>query len=141
MSAHTLLRRVGVVAAGVVTALAVTAGSASAHHCYVPMWNLNGPTSSSWFVATAELGAADIAGYTAACAGAVDAGYAALEEAGLPVAIKIKETKTIGDPKDTGRMNPNGANGKGLEYFGAGSTLAFEMVETWIAGAESHDCG
>ena len=28
---------------------------------------------------------------------------------------------TIGDPKETGRTNPNGADGVGLEYFGAGS--------------------
>jgi hypothetical protein len=35
---------------------------------------------------------------------------------------------TIGDPKGTERIpNPNGANSKGLEYFGAGSTLPDEM--------------
>ena len=141
MTVSRLLRRGGIVAGGVVTALAVTAGSASAHHCFVPMWQLGGPTSSNWFVISAELGAVEEAGYVAECAGAVDAGYAALEEAGLPVGIKIFEKMTIGDPKETGRMNPNGANGKGLEYFGAGSPVPFEMVGTWIEGAESFDCG
>ena len=37
-------------------------------------------------------------------------------------------------------MNPNGANGKGLEYFGAGSTLADDMVTTWIVAAAA-ECG
>jgi len=140
MSASTLLRRTGLVAGGVVTALAVTTTSASAHHCYVPMYSLQGPTSSNWLVFTAEDGAAFIVGYTAECDAAADAGYAALREAGLPVGIKIKESKTIGDPKDEGKMNPNGANGKGLEYFGAGSTLADDMLGTWIAGADAYDC-
>lgn len=140
MNISTIVRRGAVVAGGAATALAVTAGAASAHHCFIPMNTLNGPVSASWFVVSAEDGAVIEAGYTPACAGAVEAGYAALEAAGLPVAIKIKATKTIGDPRDLGRMNPNGANGKGLEYFAAGSTLPFEMVGTWIAGAEAHDC-
>ncbi len=38
-------------------------------------------------------------------------------------------------------MNPNGANGKGLEYFEAGSTLPDEMVGVWVAAASSHECG
>lgn len=80
------------------------------------------------------------AGYTAACDAAVEEGYDALRAAGLPVGIKIKTNKTIGDPKNEGRMNPNGANGKGLEYFGAESTLADEMVMTWIAAADATDC-
>jgi hypothetical protein len=80
-------------------------------------------------------------GYTAGCDGAVDAGYEALEAAGLPVGIKIFEKMTIGDPKGEERIpNPNGADGKGLEYFGAGSSLPMEMVGTWIAGAESYTC-
>jgi len=57
------------------------------------------------------------------------------------VGIKIFEHITIGDPKGTGgSSNPNGANGKGLEYFGAGSTLAEEMVMTWIEAASAYDC-
>ena len=47
---------------------------------------------------------------------------------------------TIGDPKHEGRMNPNGANGKGLEYFGAGSGVPVEMVTTWIEGAQGASC-
>lgn len=136
----TTVRRLGVVAVGTTAAIALAAGSASAHHCYIPMYHFNGPQSDSWFVATAEIGADELAGYTAECAGAVAAGYDALEAAGLPVAIKIKATKTIGDPKDEGKMNPNGADGKGLEYFGAGSTLAAAMVGTWIAAADDYVC-
>ena len=135
------MRRVGVVAAAATAAIAVTAGSASAHHCFVPMYSLNGPSSPNWFVATAELGAADIGGFTTDCDEARDAGYAALREAELPVGIKIFGKMTIGDPKGEGRMNPNGANGKGLEYFEAGSQLPFQMIETYIAGASTVDCG
>ena len=137
----TILRRAGFVAAAATAAIAVTAGSASAHHCYVPMYSLEGPTSANWLVFSAEAGAAEIAGFEAECDDAAEAGYDALRAAGLPVGIKIFEKMTIGDPKGEQRIpNPNGANGKGLEYFGAGSTLAEEMVVTWIGAAAAHDC-
>jgi hypothetical protein len=135
------MRRLGVVSAAAAATIAVTAASASAHHCYVPMYTLNAPTSANWFVISAEEGAFFLGSYQAACDGAVDAGYDALRAEGMPVGIKIFEKMTIGDPKGTGgSKNPNGANGVGLEYFGAGSTLADEMVETWIAGAEAYAC-
>jgi hypothetical protein len=135
----TTLRRLGVVTAGAAAAVAVTAASASAHHCFVPMYTLDGPTSANWFVLTAADGAG-FGGYTAECAGADDAGYAALRAAGLPVGLKVFEKMTIGDPKHTGRMNPNGANGVGLEYFEAFSPLPGQMVETYVAGASAYDC-
>jgi hypothetical protein len=47
---------------------------------------------------------------------------------------------TIGDPKHTGRTNPNGADGTGLEYFGDGSPLPMQMVETYVAGADAYSC-
>ena len=135
----TTVRRLGVVAAGAAAAIAVTAASASAHHCFVPVYSLDGPESANWFVLSAEDGAG-FEGYAADCDGARDAGYAALRDGGLPVGLKIFEKMTIGDPKHTGRMNPNGANGKGLEYFGAGSPLPEQMVATYIAGAEAYTC-
>ena len=135
------VRRPALVGAAALTAIAVGAAPAMAHHCFVPMYSLDGaPTSENWFVVSAELGAVFEAGYEAPCAAAVEAGYDALEAAGLPVGIKIFEKMTIGDPKHEGRMNPNGANGIGLEYFGAGSGLPFEMISTWIEGAESASC-
>ena len=47
---------------------------------------------------------------------------------------------TIGDPEETGRTNPNGADGHGLEYFGAGSTIADGMVDTWLEAASGVAC-
>lgn len=71
----------------------------------------------------------------------VDDLVAALRAINGPVAIKIFEHMTIGHPKgEGGSKNPNGANGVGLEYFGAGSTLADDMVGVWIAAAEATDC-
>ena len=140
MSVSSRVRRglfVGVAATG---AVVLGAAPAMAHHCYVPMYTLNAPASPNWLVFSAQAGAAEIAGFEAECQGAVDAGYAALREAGLPVGLKVFEKMTIGDPKETGRMNPNGADGKGLEYFGAGSELPFQMVEAFVEGAESADC-
>ena len=137
----TTLRRLGVVTAAAAATVAVTAASASAHHCFVPMYTLNAPTSANWFVVSAEEGAALFLGYAAPCDEARDAGYDALRADRLPVGIKIFEKMTIGDPKGTERIpNPNGANGKGLEYFGAGSTLPDEMVTTYVAGASAYDC-
>ena len=141
MTLHSTVRRATTLGAGAAALVVLGATSAQAHHCYIPMYSLNAPASANWLSISAEDGAALIAGYEAECAGAADAGYAALRDAGMPVGIKIKESKTIGDPKDEGHMTPNGANGKGLEYFGAGSTLADEMLTTWIAGAEAYDCG
>lgn len=134
------MRRLGVVTAAAAAAIAVTATGASAHHCFVPMYSLGGP-SANWFVISAEDGASLIAGYEAGCDEAAAAGYDAVRAAGLPVGIKVFEKMTIGDPKGTGRVsNPNGADGRGLEYFGAGSTLPDEMVGTWIDGASSYTC-
>jgi hypothetical protein len=140
------LRRPLIVGTAAVGATLLGAAPAMAHHCFIPMYTLNGPTSPNWFVVSAEMGASfgeeeGEIGYIAECEAASEAGYAALREAGLPVGIKIMEKMTIGDPKGKGRMNPNGADGKGLEYFGAGSELPFQMIDTWIAGAESVDCG
>ena len=139
---RTTMRRLGVVSAAAAATIAVTAASASAHHCYVPMYSLDAaPVSANWFVITAEAGAEMIAGYQAPCDEAVDAGYDALRADGLPVGVKIFEKMTIGDPKGTDRIpTPNGADGRGLEYFGAGSTLADEMLETWIDAAAAYDC-
>ncbi|KGN31495.1 hypothetical protein N802_03770 [Knoellia sinensis KCTC 19936] len=134
------LRRAGLAVAGAATATVLAAAPAMAHHCFIPMYSLKGPVSANWFVVSAELGAQFEHGYVAACPEAVDAGYAALRAEKLPVGIKIRDDMVIGDPKHTGRMNPNGANGKGLEYFEAGSELPFQMIDTWVEGANSVDC-
>ena len=134
------IRRAATVIATAGAALAMSAGAASAHHCFVPMHSLNAPTSPNWFVISAEQGALWFEGYQAECDGAVEAGYDALRAEGQPVAIKIFEKMTIGDPKHNGRMNPNGADGKGLEYFEAGSSVPHLMVQTWVEGAESYEC-
>ncbi len=136
----TILRRTAVAVATAGAVGIAVAGPAAAHHCFIPMYTLDGPRSPNWFVVSAEDGAALEAGYEAECEGAVQAGYDALEAAGLPVAIKIFEKMTIGDPKGTGRTNPNGANGVGLEYFADGSPVPFQMVGTWMAAAEAYDC-
>jgi len=140
MTVSKRLRRPLLALGGATAAILVAAPAAMAHHCFVPMYSLGGPTSSNWFVVSAELGAEFEVGYTAGCDAAVEAGYDALEAEGLPVGIKIFEKMTIGDPKGTGRTNPNGANNVGLEYFGAESELPVTMVMTWIEGAESVDC-
>lgn len=134
------LRRRVLVGTAATAALALGAAPAMAHHCYVPMYSLNAPASANWLVFSAQDGAALIVGYEAECEEAAEAGYDALEAAGMPVGIKIFEKMTIGDPKGAGNSNPNGADGVGLEYFGAGSTLADEMVMTWIEGADAHTC-
>jgi hypothetical protein len=159
MTARTVLKRATVVTGAAAALLLAGTTSASAWHCYVPMYTLEGPTSSAnWFVASAELGAAELAGFPTECEEARDAGYAALQGAGLPFGIKVFEKMTIGEgfnfheyaedhdyrgPSGSGQgaaNNPTGADGTGLEYFGAGSTLAEEMVGTYIAGASTASC-
>lgn len=149
MTVRSLLKRAGVVTAASTALVLAGATSASAHHCFVPMYSLNAPTSANWFVVDAETGASfgdenGEGGFVTECDEARDAGYAALEDAGLPVAIKIFEKMTIGE-STTGNgkgavTNPNGADGTGLEFFGSGSGLPMEMVSTYISGASSVDC-
>ena len=139
MSISSTIRRRVLVGTAATAALVMGAAPAMAHHCFIPMYSLNAPTSGNWLVFSAEDGAM-MGGYEAECAGAVAAGYDALRAEKMPVGIKIFEKLTVGDPQETGRMNPNGADGVGLEYFGAGSTLPDEMVATWIAGAEGYAC-
>lgn len=138
---RSMFRRNALAGVAAVATVALGASPALAHHCFIPMYNLNGPTSPNWFVVSAEDGALLEAEYVTGCPAAAEAGYAALREQGLPVGIKIFAKMTIGDPKGKGRMNPNGANGKGLEYFEAGSELPAQMVGTYIQGASSVDCG
>ncbi|MGD8200948.1 hypothetical protein ACQE98_09830 [Ornithinimicrobium sp. W1679] len=135
-----MLRRGLLATAAGTAAVAMAAGSASAHHCFIPMYNLNGPSSPNWMVLPAEDLALFFGEYETPCPDAAEAGYAALEGAGLPVGVKAFMKMTIGDPKETGRMNPNGADGKGLEYLEAGSPLPGQMVMTYIEGAESYAC-
>lgn len=136
MSLKSRLTRTALTVTAAGAAVLIGAAPAMAHHCFIPMYSLNGPTSANWEVTTAE----QAMGVPDDCDGAAAAGYAALRAAKLPVAIKVKVSMTIGDPKGTGRMNPNGANGKGLEYFGAGSPLIGQIEETWSA-AVTEFCG
>ena len=136
------VRRLGVVTAGAAAAIAVSAASASAHHCFIPMYSLNEPTSANWFPVSAELGAFFEIGFTRRslpCCRRRGLRRPACRRAAHRC-CKIFEKMTIGDPKRTGRMNPNGANGRGLEYFGAGSPLPEQMVATYVAGADAYDC-
>jgi hypothetical protein len=143
MKFRSILKR-GALLTGATTALVLaTATGASAHHCYVPMYNLNGPASDSWTVYTLESAFAEFVG-APLCDAQVDAGYAAVTAAGLPVGIKIFERMTIGDGmqgKGKGdTTNPNGADGKGLEYFGAGSTLADDALGLFAETALASSC-
>jgi hypothetical protein len=137
MSSHPWGRRALLATVGAAGAVAFGVSSASAHHCYIPMYSFNGPASANWEVFTAQDGAAILAGYEAECDAAVEAGYAALRAINGPVAIKISNKHVIGE----GSNNPNRANGVGLEDFEQGSTLAGEMVQVWIAAAMATDCG
>jgi hypothetical protein len=89
----TTFRRLGVVTAAAAATVAVTATSASAHHCFVPMYTLDGPTSSNWFVVSAEMGAG-FEGYTAECDGASEAGYAAGADGGTTGSRDVCPTRS-----------------------------------------------
>jgi hypothetical protein len=139
----TTARRSATVVAAAGVALAISAGAASAHDCFIPMHSLNGPVSANWEALTAEDGARFMMGYEAPCAGATKAGYAALKAAGLPVGVKIyigsnanEEHMTIGSHS----QNPNQADGKGLENFVAGSEVPFQMIGTWVEAASAYPC-
>lgn len=136
MSFTTTLRRATITGGAAVAAIALGTTSASAHDCIVPMYNLNGPQSVNWLVITAEDGA-QFENFVAECDEAVEAGYAALREAGLPVGFKLSMKHTIGENS----QNPNGANGKGLELFTDGTPLPGQVVGTWIGAASEYDCG
>ena len=143
MRITTTARRSATVVAAVGAALAISAGAASAHDCFIPMYSLSGPQSANWEPFSAEFAANNFAGFPTPCAGAAKAGYAALKAAGLPVGIKVyvgsnanEEHMTIGSHS----ANPNLANGKGLDNFVAGSPIPDQMLGTWIAAAAQYPC-
>ncbi len=135
-------RRSATVVAAAGAALAISAGAASAHDCFIPMQSLNGPVSANWEALTAQDGALFLMGYEASCDGAVKAGYAALKAAGLPVGVKIYVGSNAGGEMTIGEhsANPNLANGKGLENFVAGSPVPEQMITTWVTGASAFPC-
>ena len=57
MSLPRSIRRSAFVGAAALTAVAVGAAPAMAHHCFIPMYSLSGPSSANWFVVSAEEGA------------------------------------------------------------------------------------
>ena len=90
------------------------------------MYSLDGPTSANWFVVTAEVGAAEFAGFETECDAARDAGYAALEDAGLPVGVKIFEKMTIGAPTEAAQ--------------GASATRTAPTASAWSTSAPAPRC-
>ena len=142
MRIRSTARRSATVVAAAGAALAISAGAASAHDCFIPMYSLNAPKSANWEPINAEQAAGFIAEYQAPCPGAAKAGYAALKAAGLPVGIKIYVGSNAAGEMTIagGSSNPNLANGKGLENFVAGSELPFQMVGTWVGAASQHPC-
>jgi hypothetical protein len=143
MALRRLLGRAGVITGAASALVLLASTAASAHHCYIPMYSLNEPQSENWFVYTLESAAAEVA-QVEVCDAQAAAGYAAVEEAGLPVGIKIFEKMTLGyGMQGNGKgaeNNPNGANGVGLEYFGAGSTLADDALGMFIEVAMQTPC-
>lgn len=125
------------VLAGTIALVVGGAGAASAHHCYIGTQSTNGPKSANWFFITVEDAAAEFGIFDTQCEAQTDAGYAALKDAGLPFSIKVFEKMTIAG----GSSNPNLADGKGLEHFGAGSTAADEALMTFAQVASSTSCG
>lgn len=160
MTVRSLIKRAGIVTAASAALVLAGTSSASAWHCFLPVYDLDRqPASANWFVAGADEGAFYLAGYTTRCTGAADAGYAALEAAGMPVGIRIFEKMTIGEGNNNHKLaedpnymgpsgsgqgaehNPNGGDGKGLEYLGAEPEWLMDMIGTYIAAAETVDCG
>ncbi|GAA1921812.1 hypothetical protein [Nocardioides marmoribigeumensis] len=142
MRITTTTRRTATVVATAGAALALAAGAASAHDCFVPMQSLNAPVSANWEAINAEQIAGFGFGYEAPCAGASKAGYAALKAAGLPVGVKIYVGSNAAGEMTIGghSANPNLADGKGLDNFEAGSELPFQIAGVWYDAASHHVC-
>ena len=142
MRISTTARRSATVVAAAGAALAVTASAASAHDCFIPMYSLNAPTSANWESINAEQIAGFGLGYQAPCAGASQAGYAALKAARLPVGVKIYVGSNAAGEMTIGghSANPNLANGKGLDNFEAGSELPFQVAGVWVDAASHYVC-
>jgi hypothetical protein len=105
------LRRIGIVAAGVVAGVVFLGTAASAHECFVTSRSATGDAaathSSRWVTLTVE----DIATFTPP--GTNTACFIAYWTShGGPASLTVRSDKTIGE----GSNNPNLANGKGLEH-------------------------
>lgn len=131
-----LAKRFTVTTTATLGAFALLTGTALAHDCYVPTKSLNGPVSDNWHVINVPQAAEDFGMLVTPCPAQVDAGIAALRADGLPLSIKVFMRQTIGEKAGGGTLT----NGKGLENFAAGSTLADEALMTYVAAASSTPC-
>src|SRR5438309_1877574 len=114
-------------AAAVVTgaALLIAASPAFATDCVIGVHSTKAPASSNWMTFTALDGAAD-SGFLPACQAQIDAGYAALRAANLPLSLKVRADKEIGANSSSPRM----ADGHGLDHFDAGTPYPDQIVGT-----------
>ncbi len=133
---HRMIRRAMTTTAATVGALAMFSGTALAHECYIATKTTNGPKSANWFHVTAADAAVMFGGLVVECAEQLDAGEAALRDAGLPLSIKVFTRFTLAEKAPAKVTSDN----KGLEHFGDGSTLADDTLAVFIAAAEAAAC-
>ena len=114
---NALLRRTLTTAGATAGALAVLTGTALAHDCYLGTPNLNAPKAPHLItISVAEFAAfgaqEGMVEYDPECAD-VDAGYAALREAGLPLQYRIFDRVTVAANAPQKVLS----NGKGVDNF------------------------
>jgi hypothetical protein len=132
-----LVQRLVVTGTATVGALALFSGTAFAHECYLGTKNLNGPKSANWEHITIPQGAAMFGLVTDPCDDQVAAGLDALQEAGLPQSIKIFMKSTLAANAAEHTLS----DGKGMEHFTQGSTLADDALSVYAAAANAAECG
>ena len=107
-----LLKRIGIVVAGVAAAVLFFGSAASAHECFIASRSEKGDVAATNSARWTPLTVADIAQFIAPPGTDQDCFIEFWLANGGPESITIRSDKTIGE----GSNNPNLANGKGLEH-------------------------
>lgn len=112
-------------------ALALLTGTALAHECYVGTGSTRTPHTTNWFAISVADAAATFGMLPEECVPDVTAGNAALKAEGLPLSIRVFERFTLAEKAAPHTQS----DGKGLEHFEAGSTLADDALATYVEAA------
>ncbi|MBW3639690.1 MAG: hypothetical protein KY451_07575, partial [Actinobacteria bacterium] len=84
---HRMIRRAVTTSCATVGALALFTGTALAHECYIGTKITNGPKSANWTHIVVADAVQEFGIVPNACPAQLEAGEAALREAGLPLSI------------------------------------------------------
>ena len=133
---NSTLRRIATTTGATAGALALLTGTALAHDCYLGTPAAKAPKSDAWHTFVIRDAVVDFGFFEPGCPEQLDAGDAALREAGLPLSLRIFANSELAAKAPEKVLS----NGKGMENFHYGEDPFETIVGTFIGAAASTEC-